>query len=250
MKILTWNCNGALRKKYSELDCFDADILIIQECENPAKSTDIFRNWAGDYLWVGTSKHKGLGVFPKKENKISRLYWRNEFQLSGLKSNSHTLKWSTDDLKLFLPFQVNNSITILGLWTKGSDSCAFGYIGQLWKYLQIHRFELSNNNTLIIGDLNSNKIWDKYDRWWNHSDVIEELKQIGIESVYHNQFNEEQGKETIPTFFLYRNPEKKYHIDYAFSSSDLLPNCTLSVGSKEDWLHVSDHMPLLLTLQK
>ena len=35
MKIITWNCNGAFRKKYHTLDKYHADILIIQECGKP-----------------------------------------------------------------------------------------------------------------------------------------------------------------------------------------------------------------------
>ena len=36
MRIVTWNCNGAFRKKYSRLKIDDKypDILVIQECEN------------------------------------------------------------------------------------------------------------------------------------------------------------------------------------------------------------------------
>lgn len=46
MKIVTWNCNGALRNKLAAIDKLEADIYVIQECEDPDKSTKVFRNWA------------------------------------------------------------------------------------------------------------------------------------------------------------------------------------------------------------
>ncbi len=83
MKIVTWNCNGALRKKVIEIDSLDADVLVIQECENPAESTKSYRSWAGKYLWVGTSKNKGIGAFPKNGNTVEKLDWQGDLKYQG-----------------------------------------------------------------------------------------------------------------------------------------------------------------------
>ncbi len=249
MKIVTWNCNGALRKKTEELDTLDGDVYVVQECEDPARSTDTFKDWAGSYLWVGTSKHKGLGVFPKKGNTVQALDWFGAFKQPGVINSNSSTSWSTAELKLFLPFTLNEEFQCLGVWTKAEGADVFSYIGQLWKYLQIHRDQLRQERTILLGDLNSNSIWDKPDRWWNHSDVVEELSAIGLQSSYHRQTGEAQGQESTPTFFLHRNVEKAYHIDYVFASGDLLDQSNVKIGEQKNWLGVSDHMPVVLEIQ-
>lgn len=77
LRIVTWNCNGALRRKWPALERFDADVLTIQECEDPAQSADAaYRAWAGDYLWTGTDKNKGLGVFYHIDHVFAAQAWR------------------------------------------------------------------------------------------------------------------------------------------------------------------------------
>lgn len=248
MRIITWNCNGALRRKLAEADSLQADILVIQECEDPAHSTQAYRNWAGDYLWIGESKNKGIGIFPRHGHKVEQLSWTGEYTIQGFTISSPAQSWRTDELKLFLPFIINQQITVLAVWTKASNGGTFSYTGQLWKYLQIHRNDLRKPGTIIIGDFNSNVIWDRPDRWWNHTDVLAELDQMGLRSQYHHFFNEKPGQETRPTFFMHRNLLKPYHIDYAFTSSDLTDRSTILIATEKNWLSVSDHVPLVLDI--
>ncbi len=244
MKIVTWNCNGALRNKINEIDSLKADILIIQECEDPEQSSIDYRNWAGHYLWIGKSKNKGVGVFAKKGHELKKLDWSGSYKIEGLEFSHPSLTWKTEDLELFLPCKINDEINLLAVWTKAANSPSFGYMGQFWKFIQIHRTDLSQKKTIILGDFNSNSIWDEPDRWWSHSDVVRELKSSGLESLYHYQFDELQSKETTPTFYMHRKTKKPYHIDYTFLSADLLTSSKMEVGSLE-WLKVSDHVPLI-----
>jgi exonuclease III len=228
MKIITWNCNGAFRKKFSQLESFDADIIVIQECEDPKMSNDKkYKEWASNFIWIGDNKNKGLGMFCKASVKLS--------------DNN----WDTNGLKYFISANIDNNFNIIGLWNHHANSPTFGYIGQFWKYLQINKPLMTK--TLITGDFNSNKIWDKWDRWWNHSDVVKELEEIEIRSLYHEYFNEKQGEEQVPTFYLQRNISKPYHIDYAFADKKVFKKIkNIIIGQKNDWLELSDHMPIII----
>lgn len=113
--------------------------------------------------------------------------------------------------------------------------------------MQINKRKL--NKTIIAGDFNSNTIWDRWDRWWNHSDVIKELTELGIKSLYHKFKNEQQGKETSPTFYLHRKKNRPYHIDYILGSQDFSDKMTkFKIGNFEKWIQLSDHLPLICEL--
>lgn len=231
MKIVTWNCNGAFRQKYPLLNKFDADVLVIQECEDPSRSTVEYRRWADNYLWIGKNKNRGLGVFARKEHQLE------------------LLDWDAASLQLFLPVKINGSSIMLAVWTKQAGSKCFGYIGQLWKYLQLHKEKLACDGAIICGDLNSNAIWHDHQCWWNHLDVVRELKEINIHSLYHKYFIEHQGSETQPTLYMHRKLERPYHIDYVFAHESVISRqYTVEVGNAAEWLENSDHMPVIATV--
>lgn len=231
MRIITWNCNGALRRKFAKLDALEADVLVIQECEDPARSDRTYRDWAGNHVWAGDNKNKGIGIFARRDQTVQQM------------------DWSANGLKEFLPVTIDHEIQLVGVWTKQNWDHDYPYIGQLWKYLELHSPKIEET-TIICGDFNSNQIWDRPGRMWNHSECVRALETRGLRSLYHLAKNEVQGGESAPTFFLHRKITKPYHIDYVFAHEARLRDSQLKVevGTPTDWLSASDHMPIIIDL--
>lgn len=210
------------------MEALNADVYVIQECENPATASAEYRNWAEQYVWSGKSNHKGVGIFVK----------------NGL--SVQALDWPSYGLEQFIPVRIADRINLVAVWTKNSASMA--YIGQFYQYLQ-HHSNILDSSAIICGDFNSNAIWDKRGRVWNHSACVAALNSLGFNSLYHLTMAERQGLETQPTFYMQRNMAKAYHIDYFFAHADTYgekPNIT--VGKASEWLTISDHMPVTLTI--
>lgn len=233
MKLITWNCQGAFRKKADLILLQGPDILVIQECEHPDKL--VFHSTTqqpNDLIWFGDNRHKGLGVFS---------YSNYKFQL---------LEQHNADLKIILPISVTGGqfdFTLFAIWANNRQDPDGQYVEQIWKAVHHYDQILNSQPSILTGDFNSNKIWDRPRRKSNHSDVVDKLAEKNIYSVYHKRLNQEQGKENHPTFFLHRSKEKPYHIDYCFASADLLEKVSdLEIGAYENWISHSDHTPLIV----
>lgn len=64
MKVISWNCNMAFRKKAARILESKPDLLVVPECECPEKqrfATEVQQ--PGHRLWIGDNPNKGLGVF-------------------------------------------------------------------------------------------------------------------------------------------------------------------------------------------
>jgi len=64
MRVITWNCNMAFRKKAHFIVSKCPDILIVPECESLEKlKFEHEFDLPNSFLWFGENQNKGLGVF-------------------------------------------------------------------------------------------------------------------------------------------------------------------------------------------
>jgi exonuclease III len=232
LKIITWNCQGAYRKKAPYLAGFAADLIVIQECECPAKlrfKTDVHP--PTDFLWQGDNPDKGVGVFAHADLRYT-LYRQYE-----------------PSIRHCIPIQVHGDVELhlLAVWAMGHPNKVQSYVGQLYAAVQRYADFIRERETIIIGDWNSNAIWDRERAVSNHSTVIKLLEAMGLTSVYHEYFGEVHGQEQQNTFFLHRSPQKGYHLDYCVVPKSWLSRLkSVTVGTYEQWSGHSDHMPLFV----
>lgn len=233
MKIITWNCNMAFRNKYESIISEKPDILIIPECESLEKlkiqSDKIFYN---DFYWYGLNVNKGLGIFTFGNLKIKLIESFNP------------------NFKFIIALSIYNKdeeFTVLAVWTQkpSNHDC---YTEQIWNAVNYYEDLLNKEKLIIVGDFNSNTIWDKPKRVYNHSNLVKLLEEKNILSSYHIYHKEKQGEESNPTLFLHRKFEKPYHIDYCFTSKYFIERLyKVEVGNYENWTKLSDHKPLIIT---
>lgn len=222
MKIVSWNCNGKFRERFKQILKLDADIYVIQECENPKNyiNTD-YNDFAKKYIWTDENKNRGLGIFVKDNINFNKNNWQSYC------------------LRNFISININKEFDLVGVWACDP------YIEEYYIYQNIN-INNYNDNTIIIGDFNSNKIWDNTHNKRNHTKVVNELKNKNLISAYHYIFKEEQGEEKQKTFYLYRHLDKGYHIDYCFIRKNRIKNYKILFSEK--WLEFSDHMPVMLEI--
>jgi exonuclease III len=236
MKLITWNCNMAFRKKARHILRHQPDILLVQECEHPDKiDFGLHQRAPQSVLWFGNNPHKGLGIFAYGDHALTVHPSYNE-----------NIKW-------VVPIVVRNGsqrFILFAIWAHNPQDPDGQYVTQVWKAINYYSGLIQKTNTLLMGDFNSNTIWDKPKREGNHSTIVEHLQQKDIHSTYHHHFSQTQGTEKHPTFYLYRHQSKPYHLDYCFASGDFIKVLSaVTIGSFRTWQPHSDHVPLMVSFE-
>ena len=222
-KIVSWNCNGKFREKFKEILEEDADIYVIQECENPAESIDEdYREFAGDnYIWTGHLHYKGLGIFAKEDIELEKIEYDGVFE--------H-----------FIFVRVNDSFNLRGVWA-------------MPKYVEmIHDFfdandELFDENMVMCGDFNSSVVFNyHHPKAKNHTELNRKLESKNLKSVYHDLTGDEQGSEKSMTFYQARHLNNPFHMDYVYAGETMVKEFNILDHYK--WITLSDHLPLVFKI--
>jgi exonuclease III len=200
MRIVSWNCCMAWRKKQHLIEIIRPDIAVIQEIS----LKDLESTSAPFMHWVGNSRHKGLGII-------------------GYANRRYTL---IDDyaahIPWFVPFTVDD-LHLLAIWACVASS-ARRYVRLVHEAIDHYDAFLDAPQVIALGDYNSNANFDRKHQQLSHSNMVRRLADRGLMSVYHLQTREEHGGETAPTFFLHRSPAKPYGTPARFvPASDHLP---------------------------
>lgn len=226
MRLVAWNCcAGPLETKLAAVSTLRADIAVVSECPRlPDRSPR--RHWSGD------DPRRGVAVLAS-----------SRYTLAPLRLRTPLPRW-------VIPIRVRGPVSflLLAVWAKneGRDR----YVRGVVRAIRLLRRHIRAGPTVILGDLNSNAIWDdEHPEGWGHSGLVALLDSLGLTSAYHHWHDESHGQERRPTFFEYRHRHRPYHLDYCFLPQAWLPRLTsVRIGGFARWTRWSDHLPLICAL--
>jgi len=235
MRIITWNCNKAFRNKVNLISKLNPDVAVIQECENI--NDLIFDDDRQPYnkFHYGLNNKIGIGLLSYTSYKFNPMNLEDTY------------------LKLDLGIQCTVegplSFQMLGLWTgPHPDNDRIHYVHSVTTFLEKYSEWVKQNNTIILGDFNSNLTYDVKNRK-SHETMVQMMEDAGLCSAYHYFFKEEQGKETRPTFYFHKKNESTQHIDHIFIPKALAERIkNIEIGSYDEWGSYSDHVPFIMDI--
>jgi endonuclease/exonuclease/phosphatase family metal-dependent hydrolase len=231
MRLITWNCQGAFRRKHAFAAALRPDVLVVPECENP---TGLQRPLGAPpvraFEWFGRKRTKGLAVLS---------YGDYALEVHPRYDPRH--QW-------IVPLSVSGpvSFVLIAVWSLPLGDYRSRYVRPVLEALETYKSLMTESEVVWAGDFNSNFVWDTPARRFKFRDLVALLGQNGLHSLYHKHRKCEHGEEPENTFYLFRHADKGYHIDYVFASDRFHRHgFEVSIGSHSEWGERSDHAPLI-----
>lgn len=228
MRLATWNCcRGRFELKSAMLDGLLPDVAVLQEVARPQSAQ------AG-VLWFGENPNIGMAVVA-----------RAPYRLASVPALPNVPKW-------VVPVAIDGPVSFLlfAVWTIHDQ--AFSYVRALASAMDQYSELLSKGSTVVMGDFNSNAIWDQdHPDDLNHTSVVSRFCRLDMVSSYDHHHGVSHGREADKTFYLRKKEDRGHHIDYCFvprSWTNQLRD--VQVGSFSEWSAASDHCPLVVDFEK
>ena len=235
LKLLTWNCQGAFRKKYPLIADLTPDLAVIQECEHPDRIPWKQGRPPASTLWFGEKPTKGLGVFS----------W-TDLTFEPLAEYDPTIRYCIP-IQITAPYRFH----LIAVWAMDHKVDSHSYSGQVYQALGAYRDFIEASDTVLMGDYNSSTLTTPKSRLGNHATLTLDLNRLWLVSAYHQFYFEKQGQEKRWTFFHHRKPDRRGHIDYAYIPTRWLRRLSnVQVGDPKTWLTHSDHCPVIVEIQE
>ena len=232
MRIIFWNCQGAFRKKNEPVLDLEPDILCVQEIEHPSRINFSQASMSPtSVIWDGEKSDKGVAVYSFNGTTIKSISNYN-------KIFRHVLPVSVDHDK--------TTFNLFNVWTKNrkkEEQHKMTYIDYVICSIPFYEF-LSYENAIFCGDFNADKVVTTGKRF---EKCIDAFKDHNLESAYYRFHSCKFSDEKHPTSYFHRNKDKPFHIDYAFCSEFFLTRLkNIEVGTYDDWVAYSDHVPVII----
>jgi len=256
LRIVSWNCHyGFYGEKTKVLKEYDADILVIPECREmdmeESGYVEKYRDWWGDHKEATDNS----GNVNKKNDLGVGVFWKDGITVTQLPQWKETLS-KNNDFRYLIPYKVEGNFelfTLIAVWTKNKmDVCdPLDYVQKAHAAVDHYKsIGLLDGLVILIGDFNSNSIWDNcYRKEYNHSALVKKLKQMEIKDC-------SGSFEKYNTYYYYYN-SKEYSVvdDYCFASAKMYKSAKFSVPDSDKWISengkkrwrgLSDHCPIII----
>ncbi len=232
LRIVTWNCNMALQRKFEALLALRPDVAVVQECAAPGRG---WRPDCRDADWIGFNAQKGLGVFTFGELRLRR----------------HAS--CSEAFSLYLPVELHGAcrLNLLGVWVADARQVPAGATNDPAAALRHHRPFLAAAPAVVAGDFNRlpQQMSARPHGAAAGASVAGLLAEAGLANA-DTMMSDASGQEALRrTHFHRRHFARGFVVDYLFVPAGGGPRlAAFEVGDPHDWLRWSDHVPLVATL--
>jgi exodeoxyribonuclease-3 len=230
LRIVTWNCNMALRQKFDRLRSLRPDVAVVQECADPDAAGKGWHPDCASYDWIGFNPDKGLGIFTFGGLTLTR-------------SASYAETYA-----LYLPVTVSGwcHFNLLGLWAADPRKVPDGATNDPFAALQHHHNFLAAGPSVVAGDFNRLPQQISARNGGPGSSVVDVLASAGLTNADFAMSDASGQPALRRTHFHQRKFSRGFVVDYVFiPTAEAARLAAFEVGDPHDWITWSDHVPLV-----